>query len=147
MRRIMTKEVIISISGLQFEMDRDEAIEVISPGEYFYRNGKHYVVYEEVDSLQDGEKEVSKNTIKISNNHMEIMKSGSSNVHMIFELGKKNMTYYNTPVGNLLIGLDTTKFNLDEKENEIGLNMEYGLDVNYAFVSDCAIKIKVNAKQ
>lgn len=142
----MTKDVIVSIAGLQFEVDQDEALEVISPGEYYYRNGKHYIIYDEIDLNQEGEKGISKSTIKISPDQIEIMKKGLSNVHMVFELGKKNMTYYHTPVGNLMIGLDTTKLDVVEKENEIGINMEYGLDVNYNYISECSIKIKVSGK-
>lgn len=142
----MTKNVLISIAGLQFEMDQEEALEVISPGEYYYRNGKHYIIYDEVDCDYEGKKGISKSTIKISEEQIEIMKKGLSNVHMVFELGKKNMTYYQTPVGTLMIGLDTTKIDVVEKENEIGINMEYGLDVNYNYISDCSIQIKVSGK-
>ena len=51
----MTKEVIISISGLPTDMDEDdcEAVEVISFGNYYLKNGKHYVKYEEVKEKQN----------------------------------------------------------------------------------------------
>jgi uncharacterized beta-barrel protein YwiB (DUF1934 family) len=42
----MTKDVLIKISGLQ-SMDGDsDNIEVITTGEYFLKNGKHYVIYD-----------------------------------------------------------------------------------------------------
>ena len=53
----MTKEVLVSIRGLQFvdnevgETASDEEIEqieTICPGEYYYRNDAHYIRYEEV---------------------------------------------------------------------------------------------------
>ena len=34
---------------------------------------------------------------------MELTKKGAVNVHMIFEKNKKNITYYNTPYGSLLV--------------------------------------------
>ena len=55
----MTKDILVSISGLQVspEMESD-TVEVISPGEYYYRNDKHFVVYEEAI---DGKTETVKN--------------------------------------------------------------------------------------
>ena len=45
----MTKDILISISGLQVSPENEsDTVEVISPGEYYYRNDKHFVVYEEV---------------------------------------------------------------------------------------------------
>ena len=44
----MTKDVLIAIKGLQFEEAEDaEEIEVIQRGQYFQRNGAHYLMYEE----------------------------------------------------------------------------------------------------
>ena len=44
----MTKDVLIAIRGMQFEGAEDpESIEVIQKGQYYQRNGSHYLVYEE----------------------------------------------------------------------------------------------------
>lgn len=37
---------------------------------------------------------------------MDITRRGVSNVHMMFEKNRKNVTYYYTPYGSLLIGID-----------------------------------------
>ena len=49
----MTKDVFVSISGLQAEFPGDEEeenlpLEVVTPGSYFLKNGKHYVMYDEL---------------------------------------------------------------------------------------------------
>ena len=45
----MTKDVLLSIKGLQIgENEQNDTIEVISPGDYYFRNGKHFFMYEEV---------------------------------------------------------------------------------------------------
>ncbi|WP_310603054.1 DUF1934 domain-containing protein [Anaerosporobacter sp.] len=140
----MTKDVLVTIAGLQFEVDSEEPIEVITAGQYFCKNEKHYILYEEI--LEDM-KAVCKNRIKISSDMVEILKTGASNVHMVFEVGKKNLTYYNTPFGNLLIGIDTTKIVCNESEDVIELNIEYGLEVNYSHVSECSITVKAATKK
>ena len=51
----MTKDVLLSIKGLQIgENEQNDTIEVISPGDYYFRNGKHFFMYEEV---MEGQKE------------------------------------------------------------------------------------------
>ena len=45
----MTREVLVKVQGLQSAPgEESEAIEVIAPGEYYFRNGKHYFLYDEV---------------------------------------------------------------------------------------------------
>lgn len=142
----MTKDILVSITGLQFEMNEEEAVEVISVGEYYYKNGKHYIIYE--DMLIEGAEDagLTKNTIKIGPGQVDIMKKGAGTVHMMFEQNKKNMTYYNTPFGDLLIGLYTTNMDFQESEEELLLTLEYALDINGNHVSDCNIVIKVNPR-
>lgn len=54
----MTREVLIRISGLQMMASEDEAddVEMITTGDYFRKNGKHYIIYDEV---MDGLKGIS----------------------------------------------------------------------------------------
>ena len=49
----MNEEVIISIKGLRVTEDTDEDVEVITPGKYYLKNGKHYLLYDEIDEKCD----------------------------------------------------------------------------------------------
>ena len=86
---------------------------------------------------------VSKNLLKLSPDLVELSKKGYSNVNMVFETGKKTVTYYNTPFGNLLIGIYTTNIKITEKEEGLIATIQYSLEMNYEHVSDCNITIKV----
>ena len=141
----MQKEVLIHVRGLQM-MDAQgdqEPIEIVVAGQYYFRNGSHYLRYEE---LLDETAEPTINYIKISPQGMEVRKKGVVNVHMVFEQGKKNMTYYTTPYGTIEMGIAAT--NLDLKENDGGLNMkvDYALDMNQEHVADCYLAIKAQPK-
>lgn len=142
----MTKDVLVLISGLQFEINEDEAIEVISAGEYYFRNEKHFIQYDEVSSEENGLGGITKNILKISEGQVEILKKGSSNVHMIFQENKKNMTYYNTPYGNLLVGIYTTSIKNTILEDKIVTKIQYSLEVNYTHVSECKITMQILSK-
>ena len=43
-----TSDVLITIKGLQMALDSSDSLEIITNGKYFKKNGKHYVLYEEV---------------------------------------------------------------------------------------------------
>ena len=140
MRGIMTKDVLISIAGLQFEAEAEDAVEVISRGEYYKKNGKHYLVY---DELSEEEQAVSKCLLKISEQKVELTKKGSTNVHILFEEGKANMTYYNTPYGDLMLGITTHKIRIKEEEQLLELSLQYAIDMNYQHVSECELSVRV----
>lgn len=141
MRGKMTKDVLITVSGLQFETEEDEAVEVISRGEYFFQNGKHFLVYNEPTS----EDENSKCVIKISEKAVEVSKKGAVNVHMLFEKDVSNMTYYTTPVGDILIEITTHEIIWEENPDRMFLRLTYALDMNYQHVSECELTIQIDS--
>jgi uncharacterized beta-barrel protein YwiB (DUF1934 family) len=136
----MTKEVLLTIRGLQLgESHPRDVVETISPGEYYFRNGKHYFLYEEVT---EGEGKTTKNRLKIADDYMELTKKGEVNAHMVFEKNKKNVTYYYTPYGSLLMGIDAYCVDITEKEEEISVEIKYALELNNEHLADCHILIK-----
>ena len=44
----MTKDVLINISGLQMDINKDEPVELMTTGAYYLKNGKHYILYDEM---------------------------------------------------------------------------------------------------
>ena len=139
----MTKDVLIAIKGMQFEGAEDpEEIEVIQRGQYFERNGSHYLVYEEP---VEGTTEIIKNRIKFRENEVQVAKKGAVNTTLTFTKNEKNMTNYATPFGNLVVGIDTQGIDLDLKEDKMDIKVDYALDINYEFLADCKISIEVTA--
>lgn len=138
----MTKDVLISVKGLQLLSDNDQAepIEVVTVGEYYFRNGHHYVKYDEV---QEGFQGNTINYIKAADHAMEVRKKGISNVHMVFEEAKKNVTYYQTPFGNMQMGISATKVICSETEKNIDIHVDYALEMNDEHVADCFIQVNI----
>lgn len=140
----MTKEVLVSISGLQFAEELDnESVEVITSGDYYKKNGKHYIIYDEV---MEGVEGTTKNIIKLGEQYMDITKRGATNAHMMFEKNKKNVTYYYTPYGSILVGIDAKKIEIAETESDINVNVDYALEMNYEHMADCSITMKIKSK-
>ncbi len=141
----MEKDVLLTISGLQ-ELggdSEDEPIEVVTSASYFYKNGKHYVLYDEV---QEGESSVSRNTIQFTDRYISVTKHGAENVHMVIESEKQNVTYYHTPVGMMHISLDGKNVTVSEKKDSIKVEARYGLDINYEHIANCTLQIGISPR-
>ena len=140
----MKKDVLVSVSGLQFGNDNEnEKIEIITSGNYYKKNKKHYLLYDEIIEGFDG---VTKNVVKFDRGVFNLTKSGTTNVNMIFEENKRNITNYITPYGNILIGIDASKIDIQESEEKIQVNIDYALDVNYEHLADCKIHLDITSK-
>ena len=141
----MTKDVLLSVKGLQFDAyEENSAIESVTFAEYYERNDSHYVLYEEVE---EGFKEPVRNIMKFREKALELTKKGLINVHMIFEEGKKSMANYVTPFGDILLGLDTKKVSIKETEATIVVSVDYALELNYEHQADCSIQVTLKARE
>lgn len=142
----MTKEVLITIRGLQFVSKDDDAepVEVVTPGEYYFKNGNHYLLF---DEITEGFKETTHNMMKFHDGHLEVRKKGLIDVNMLYELNKKTMSYYNTPFGVMHMGIATTSFYKKVTKDEIELKIDYALEMNESFVADCSIFINIKSRE
>lgn len=140
----MNRSVILTISGLHSgEETGDGSVETAYEAEYFKRNGTHYLLYEETE---EGFSQISKNRIKFRDNMLELTRQGLLNTHMIFEEGKKHMTAYQTPYGQMLLGIETKKVLIEEQEKVIRVEAEYMLEADGAYLSDSNIVINIKEK-
>lgn len=141
----MTKDVLVSICGLQFEGDIDsDKIETIHVGSYYKKNNYHYVNY---DEITEGFTENTKNTITFKEHELNLIKRGLVNVNMVFEENKKNITNYATPYGDILIGIDTERVVLRETEHYLQVKVDYSLEINYEHLANCKITLNISAKE
>ena len=141
----MTKEVLLTIAGLQLlEGEEGVPVEVVTAGSYYHRNGKHYILYDEVVEGCSGH---IHNTVKIGEESLEVIKRGISNVHMVFEKNKKNVSCYATPFGNLTVGIMAHRIRIEERDTDIDVEVGYSLDVNDEYLADCSIQLNVKSKE
>jgi len=120
-------------------VDADEPVEVISAGTYMQKDEVHYLSYEEAD--EDGR--ITKNRIKITPVSIDMTKQGGVATQMVFRLGEKQYACYETPFGELALGMETKRLEVEEKEGILLAKLVYGLEINGAYVSDCQLDIEV----
>lgn len=140
----MTKNVQICLHSRQREKGRDDAQEIMtmSSGTCYEKNGRYFLIY---DEMVEGFEKPVKNKIKFGERFLEITRSGTVNSRMVFEEGKKNLTNYNIPYGNIAIGIDTKKIHIARESDRIAVDVEYVLDMNYEYFADCKIVINIRS--
>lgn len=139
----MTKEVLLTLTGLQFDGESNENYSTTFPAEYYERNGKRYVVYDEV---MEGFSQSTKNIIKFNEKEVEVTKKGVVNVQMLFEENRKNLSNYGTPFGEIVMGINTSGIRFLETEERIRVDVEYDLELNYEHQADCKISIDIRPR-
>ena len=140
----MEKDVWVSVEGLQYgDNPEGDRIEIMTPGSYYRKKDQHYVMY---DEIAEGGEEITRNVVKFDTDMISISKSGFTNVEMIFEKNKRNMTNYITPYGSLLVGIDASKVDVIENDEDIQVDIAYSLDVNYEHMADCRLHMDIRSR-
>lgn len=134
----MNGNVIVSIVGTQHSDGDKDTTEISVSGKHFNKNGKHYIMY---DEIHDQGGLVTKNTIKINRDSVEIIKSGYVSSRMVFEEEKRTVTQYGVSMGTLNFGVFTNSIVLNEVEEGLRLHIDYILDTSEQHVADCKIVI------
>ena len=141
----MTKDIILTISGLHAtDGDSDAPIETMKPAQYYMKNGKHYVVY---DEILDGLEGTLKSTIKFTENQVELIRNGAASARMIFQPGQEHMVIYQTPMGPLSISLYTEDMEVVMEENYMSLRIDYSLKTEDVIVSESTVNISLCPKE
>ena len=141
----MNREVELVLSGLhdtEGTSDKD-AVKTAQTAQYFKRNDSHYLLYEEVMEGFDG---ACKSRIKFRDNLLELTRQGAVEMHMIFEENKRHMIPYNTPYGQLMLGIETGRVLVEEQEDQIHVTVEYTLDHEGEPLSESCLKIHIREK-
>ena len=137
----MTKDVKIIVLGRHDNGDGDAGtIRTTSVGQYFEKGDSRYLIYEE--EMEGFEKPVH-NRIKYRPGYVELVKSGLVSSRMVFEQGKTIMTNYNSPYGEILMGVNTQSIFVTWSEDRIRIEVNYSLEVDGQEMSKSKITIKV----
>lgn len=147
----MKEKVYVSVKGLHFVSTdegnvmetQEEAIEIINVGKYRRVGENEYIKYSE---MIEGENKPCSSMIKIGGDgSVELTKKGSVTAHLLFMPGEKTMTFYETPYGNLYLGVFAREVLIDRDDDCIKIIIDYGLEMNYEHVSDCRVEIKISS--
>ena len=138
----MTKDVMVTISGFHTAEDDEDTIEMVHVGQYYERNGTHYILYEE---RMEGMTEPIRNRIKIRERRMELQKRGPVTANMVFEEQKSQSSTYAIPYGSFLMETYTTKVGIQAEEESFLATASYELHV--VRCASCDIRVLVQPRK
>lgn len=133
----MSNKIIIKTK--QYDVDGNmDTIELKAYGQIIEKNGSIYIKYNQ----KEEDMEV-KNTIKISEECIKVIKSGSVNSTMTFTKGNKHTNKYATPQGIFLIDTKVNDFKISNGEKKLEVHLDYMIEIQNMFAGRNKMIIKV----
>ena len=139
----MKRDTVIRIVSLQRTENGDNSSEMSVVGTLLYEDEKAIIEYIE-NNEETGPEET---TITVSNDDtVSIVRHGQFSSEMMVEKGKRHLTFYRTPYGELTMGIYGTNVDFSKDEKGATLKLKYELDFNNGFVSENTMKIYIEEK-
>ena len=138
----MEKSAIISIRSFS-DLDKDEVIEVVTPGKFHLGESEFKAVYEESEiSGMDG----TTTTLVIKDDVLVLEREGSTSTRMEFKKGEDVISLYNTPYGMMNINISTKELDIDMDEDGGVIYTKYvlGLEGQPGITTELKVKIRAN---
>ena len=133
----MSNKIIIKTK--QYDADGNmDTIELKAYGQIIEKNGSIYIKYNQ----KEEDMEV-KNTIKISEDCIKVIKTGSVNSTMTFTKGNKHTNKYATPQGIFLIDTKVNDFKISNGEKKLEVHLDYMIEIQNMFAGRNKMIIKV----
>lgn len=137
-------KVKVVTSGFQKDLTgKREKVAHLAEGQYYFRNNKHYVKYDDSDI---DEENVIATTIKTDGGKLTIFRRGAVDTEMIFLHGEMTRTSYHTPYGPMELEINTRQLeiNMNEVEGWGEIDLFYDLAVNGSPVGEYELHIKIS---
>ena len=138
----MIKDVIIEIKTEQtVDCDTDQ-IEFTTDARYGFKDGSYFVSYDESQLLEvDGE---VKTTLFVKpDNSIVLQRKGAYNSRMVIEKGIRNNCFYQTPHGELSLGIFGEKVFSRLNDNGGEISMKYTIDTGSQMLSRNNVNISI----
>ena len=138
----MEKSAVISIRSFS-DLDKDEVIEVVTPGKFHLGESEFKAVYEESEiSGMDG----TTTTLVIKDDVLVLEREGSTSTRMEFKKGEDVISLYNTPYGMMNINISTKELDIDMDEDGGVIYTKYvlGLVGQPGITTELKVKIRAN---
>ncbi|MBP1555680.1 MAG: DUF1934 domain-containing protein [Oscillospiraceae bacterium] len=134
---------IITIDNVQYNEGREDRFTFSTVGDYRTEGDTRIIAYE--DSAATGF-EGSETTLHISPDMVTMVRTGEYASSLVLEKGKRHTCHYGTPVGDLPLGIYTTRINNELTDSGGTLDFSYSLDLNANLFVSTDLKITVREK-
>ncbi len=127
----MKKDVIISIKGRQtFESQDADTIELVTTGRLTSHGTDGYLLSYEESELTG--LEGTRTTFRVQRDKVSLIRTGTVCSQMIFELGRKHTSLYQTPFGSMEVGISAKGIDMGLSDHGGHLNIDYAIEIDHA---------------
>lgn len=138
----MEKPVIISIRGTQAsEPGQEDVMELVTQGTLRGKEGDFSLSYQESELTG---LEGTTTTFHIEKDQITLTREGTLTSEMIFQVGKKHFSPYQTPFGGIILGVNTQKAFSDMSETGGSISIRYIMEVENERVGENSFEIQVS---
>ena len=123
-------------------MEKNELIEVVTPGNFLIENDEFIATYKETEiSGMQG----TDTKLKIGENYIILEREGSTTTKMHFEKNKQTVSLYNTPYGMLELTVNTRELDIEMNENGGNVRIKYDMQVAGQQPIKTELKLEIKA--
>lgn len=137
--------VIISIHSQQtFEGMETETMELVTEGRLQQEKDTYTLSYQESETTGLGS---TLTTFQIEKDCITLLRVGEVNSQMVFQEGRRHLSVYETPYGNLSLGVKTHRIRkqLDQRGGEI--KIDYRIEIDHQVAGMHLFQIQVREKK
>ena len=134
-------DYIISIKGLQGTDEDGEDIELVTDGEYGLTENGH-AAFRYMESQLTG-MEGTLTDFSVEPDRVTITRSGTVNMQMTFEEGQKHYFVYDTPYGNMTMGVDTQSIRSEFDQDGGVLEVRYLMDLGNSMITRSCFEVRI----
>lgn len=137
------EKVILKVEGSQIDsLGETTNLEFISEGQYYYKNGMSYVLYDESPA---GGMAGTKTLLKISDNSLQLIRRGSVEHEQLFAKGKDSISSYKTPYGDLSMSVHTESLDISKGFISSSIRVLYKMKIGEHWQTDNELHIEITA--
>ena len=138
----MIKDVVIKIITEQTVDSDTDQIEFTTDARYGFKDGSYFVSYDE-SRLLDVDGEVKTTLFVKPDNSIVFQRKGAYNSRMVIEKGIRNNCFYQTPHGELSLGIFGEKVFSKLDNNGGKISMKYTIDTGSQMLSRNKVNISI----
>ena len=140
----MEEHVIISNKGSQLYEGQDpDVTELVTAGTLRREQEGYTIAYQETE-LTGLEGTTTK--LRIEGPRVTLLRQGSVNSQMIFEVGRKHLSMYETPYGALAVGIETRRLKNTVDEAGGDLEIDYAIEIDNLLAGKSLFQLNVKKK-
>lgn len=137
----MEKDVIISIRGTQDYSGTDpDTMELVTEGKLAVQDGALCLSYEESELTGMAG---TTTVFQVEPEKVTLLRLGSVQSEMVFEEGRRHMSLYSTPYGNMEIGVRARRLNSTLELTGGRLEIDYDIEINHMLAGQSLFRIDV----